>query len=223
MTASTAEAVTHETRPGLFTINIPAGIRAAADGTYVAPHKWKLNGLSLTCATTKYSGEALTVGPSSTETKFTPTYETCHVVVAGITKLVTVTPNHCSYTWNATTTTTADGSIDKIIDTEVHCEKAGESIEIHVYNSAASEATTLCTYDIEPQGPLAGITAANKVNTPTSADDIEASVNVTAAAHVTITSALCGANAIENIVFEGTLTVQGTSEAGQLVDVSISD
>jgi hypothetical protein len=135
----------------------------------------------------------------------------CHVVVAGITKLVTVTINSCNYKLNAATASTATVTVE--------CEHAGESIEIHVYNSKTSETTTLCTYDIEPQGPIGGITLTNNGGSPS---DVVAKGNVGTSVVNTIKSAICGQKANMNATSVGEGTARATSEGQSFVSASMS-
>ena len=206
--ASVASAET--TNPGLFTFGVGANELATIDdeqdpGTI---NTIALNGLSLTCGTVTTMGtpvktkvaspdvvEADTKGPESTDITFEPIFgpTNCHAVVAGLTKTVTVTANGCGLIWDAKTTVTKTG-FDNTAFTTVECP-INKKIEIHVYNEKAVEATTLCTYDIEAiaaNTTVPGITLTNKVNQPTSPNDITADINTELSINNTIKSALCG-------------------------------
>ena len=247
--ASAAE----ETKPGLFTASVGAGETAKIDVEQlltenankekVIPNTFTLNGLALTCATVTLTGnpvktkaspnqdvvEANTKGPESTDVTLSPIFgpNNCHVVIAGLTKTVTVTTNGCAFVFDAQTTVTEPGFDNTVLNT-VECPVVGgvqKKIEVHVYGEKAAEATTTCTYDIEAiaaNTTVPGITLTNKVNTPTSTNDILAKLNVNVSVNNTIKSAVCGLNATENAVYEGEATVQATNEAGNLVDASVS-
>jgi uncharacterized membrane protein len=166
-----------------------------------------------THAASKFTGSALTSGPQSTEATVTPSYTGCRVVVAGITKLVTVTMNHCHYKFNATTSSTATVAVE--------CDNTGESIEIHVYNSKTSETTTICTFDVTPQGPLGGITLTNSA-AGVSPMDIIAHIDATVTMDNTIHSSVCGQNATETATYEGEDTITATDALGNPVDLTVS-
>lgn len=209
MTASGASA-----SPALFTANVPAGQTASIDGSQVGVNTFTLNGLALTCATATANGKAITAGTSSTYVTLTPAFGTCHVVVAGLTKLVTVTTNGCGYTFNATKNT---GGFKFSADLTIECPT--KPIEVHVYNAAVSEATTLCTYDIGHQTVNDKIELTNEAGAPS---DVLAHVNVPVTAHNTILSALCGQNTFEPAIYHGTVTLRATDEAGNFVNASVS-
>ena len=218
---ATMASAAEETKAGLFTASVGAGETAKGDAVQIgAGDKYTINGLVMTCGTATGTGQSLTKGPSSTEVTATATAEGCHVVVAGLTKLVTVTENGCSSRFNATTTVTESG-FDLTATATLECPQ-GKQVEIHVYSGAASEATTLCTYDVKPQGPLSGITLTNKVNRPAAANDVVADINMNISMTNTIKSAICGQNEIENASYKGEDTIQSTNEAGVFVDASAS-
>lgn len=213
-----------ETKPGLFTMNVKATERAGIDGVQIGTDSWTVEKLQpITCTTSKLKGTASTVGTSSTEVTLAPTYETCHQVIAGITKTVTFTSNGCNFKLNAKTTLTNDKTIDKTATTDLECPKEGDSIQIHVYNETAKEVSTICTFDLEPQGALSGVTLNPLTKTPTLADDVEAGIGMTFIVRNTIQSPACGMEAFELLVFKGNETLQATTEAGVLADLSASD
>ncbi len=229
------------TKSGLFTAKVGANELAGIDAEQVGltVNTFTLNELKLTCATVTLAGhpvktkggtesdkvEADTKGPESTDVRLNPVFgpNNCHVVIAGLTKTVTVTPNGCSFVFDATTTETK-GVISNTALNTVECP-SGKKIEVHVYSTASTEATTICTYDVEEKvanTTQPGITLVNKVNTPTAADDILATVKVNVSVNNTIISAACGPNATEPAVYEGEVTVRATDEAGNFVDASAS-
>jgi len=211
-----------ETKAGLFTANIRATETMKFDIEQIGVGTVTLNGLSITCGSVTGSGKALTKGPSSTEITIEPTLgpNNCHVIIAGLTKTVTVTMNGCATVYNAKTTVTKTGfDLTATVTFECPSEK---QMEVHIYKTAASEAETLCTYDIKPQGPLTGISFVNHVNTPGASDDIVSQNSVIVSNTNTIKSALCGQNSTESSVIEGEGTVRVTDELGNFVDASIS-
>jgi len=234
--ASVASAET--TSPGLFTFNVGANELATIDDEQEGINTFTLNGLAFTCGTVTTMGtpvktkaavpdevEADTKGPASTDITFSYIFgpTNCHVVIAGLTKTVTITTNGCGAIWDAKTTVTKTGFENTALST-VECP-INKKIEIHVYSEKAGEATTNCTYDIEAiaaNTTVPGITLTNKSNTPGLPNDITADINTGTTVNNTIKSAVCGLNATENLVYKGELTIQATNEAGVLVDTSAS-
>ncbi len=194
--------------PALFTAEgIGAAETAEVSGGQTAAGKdtFTLNGLKLTCTTATLSGKALAAGPSSTNITLTPKYEGCHVVIAGLTKTVTVTPNKCGYQFNATKNTPA-GTLKA--DLTIECA-TGEGIEIHIYSTANTETTTTCTYIVTHQTINGGITLTNKAG-----GTITAVPNLNVSTDNTIKSAVCGQNAVENAVYEGEDSLQANKAGG---------
>ncbi len=239
------------TKPGLFTAKVGVNEVAKIDAEQVqAPGKplntFTVNGLALTCGTVKLTGNPVNTkaspeedvvkekvkGPESTDVTLTPEFgpANCHVVIAGLTKTVTVTENGCAFVFDAKTTETK-GVISNTALTTIECP-SGKKIEVHVYSTAGTETTTTCTYDIEAiaaNQTLPGITLDNKVNTvkeppePSESNDILATVNVTGiTVKNTIKSAVCGQNDPEKATYEGEVTIQATTEANVLTDASVS-
>ncbi len=230
------------TKPGLFTAGVAATELAKIDAEQIGTNTFTINGLSLTCGTVKLVGnpvltktnekkeftdevEKTTKGGESTDITLTPTFgpNNCHVVIAGLTKTVTVTENGCAFVFDAKTTETK-GVVSNTALTTVECP-AGKKIEVHVYTTAGTEVGTNCTYDIEANAAnttLPGITLDNKVNTPTSTNDVVATIKATTVVKNTIKSAVCGPNETENAVYAGEVTIQATNELGNLVDASVS-
>jgi hypothetical protein len=96
------------------------------------------------CTTTKLTA---TISEKTTKLTLQPLYENCFYM--GLTGLiVTIKPNKCHYILEATSKTT--------MRTTIACENPGEQMEIYVEGSGG-EGNPVCTYDLEPQGPLAGI------------------------------------------------------------------
>ena len=227
------------TSPGLFTFKVGATELATIHGEEEGVNLITLNGLALTCGTVTSMGtpvktkaspnqdevEADTKGPESTDITFFYTFgpNNCHVVIAGLTKTVTVTTNGCGVIWDAKTTVTHAGFDNTALST-IECP-IGKKIEIHVYSEKAGEVSTTCTYDIEAiaaNTTVPGITLTNKTNTPGSADDITADINTGLTVTNTIKSAVCGLNATEKAIYEGEITLQATNEPGNVVDFSAS-
>jgi len=196
--------------------NVTAGTYPATlTGSDINTAHGKLNFLSfginsryIECTTA--SSDA-TITDKTTKITIKPTYSNCFS--NGITEVPsTVTMNKCDYTLEFTTKTTAQTSID--------CEKAGEQIEVHIYENAVKhknshEAFTkvagfkdesMCTYDIKPQGPLKGVTVAT-VNKGTATEDLV--VNFNAMEKLKITSTLGGVGLCGSVVGETTATLGG--------------
>jgi len=111
--------------------------------------------------------DATITGPSTTTT-VEPTYSGCFS--NGLTAVgVTVTMNSCDYTIELTGLTTAVAYVD--------CTKAGDAIEIHIYENE-SHAKTLCTFTITAQGPITGIEKITNENVGTETEDVTATVNL---------------------------------------------
>jgi hypothetical protein len=227
--ASVASAKDLGQHASLFTANVAGGEQAGIDIEQIGTNQFTLAGLPpFTCTTVKMHGKAITPGPSSTYITVTPTFENCHIVLAGLTKAVTITHNECNFTFNATTTTTESTpsglSFDRTASLTIECP-VGKQIQIHVYGTANPPHNQVtCTYDVPAQGPIQGFELTNKVNTPTSVNDIEAHINFTTAITNTTKSAVCGQNENTSMVYAGTATIRATNAAGSaFVDASVSD
>ncbi len=216
---SAASAVEHKLQAGQFLANVGPAETAKIDSEQIGTNTLTLNGLSYTCTSVKGTGAFASGGSSSTSVSLSTSYETCHVVFLGLTKLVTFTMNQCSFVLNATTTTAESGTTSNPADTEVSCQNGGEAIEIHMYSTVGSETTTTCTYDLEPQGPISGVTLTNQANTPAAADDLKVSTNVSISLKNTIKSALCGQNEKETAIYSGQSTLRATRNSGAFVDL----
>ncbi len=227
------------TKPGLFTFSVGVNELAEIHTEPVGVPAFTVNSLSITCVTVPYTGnpvktkaspnedivEANTKGPESTDITLSPTgFEKCHVVIAGLTKTVTVTVNGCAMVLDAKTTETK-GVVSNTALTTMECP-TGKKIEIHVYSTASTETTTTCTYDLEAVAGNTtepGITLDNQFNTPTSPNDILATVTLEDFEVTnTIKSAVCGQNATENLIYHGQFTIRATNEAHQIVDSAVS-
>jgi hypothetical protein len=227
--ASAASAKDQGTHTGLFTANVGAGETVQIHAEQIGTIALTTTGTPpTTCTTVKFTGKALTLGPSSTDITLEPTFEGCHTVLTGLTKAVTFTVTGCAFKFDAKATTTENTpgglSIDRTSPMTIECPQ-GKQIEIHHYNTAIPpHNSVLCTYDIGPQGPLSGIELTNKINTPTSANDIEGHLNVTGiAVHNTLPSAVCGQMTNPTATLAGTLTIRATNASSVFVDMSISD
>ena len=219
LSAVVASAASAETAH--FTVQgIGAGETAGVKGTQVGSptNTFTKNGLTMTCATATVTGKALSTGPEPSTITLEPTYSGCHVVIAGLTKTVTVTMNGCAYIYRATKNTE---SVAFSADLTIECEVAGpKKIEIHTYSTAGTEVGTTCTTDITPHQTITG--TIQLTNEPAATpDDILAHINVTFPVHNTIQGALCGQNAIESTTWHGTFTLQGL-KGGSPVHTTIS-
>ncbi len=226
------------TKSGLFTASVGAAEQAKIDAEQVGVNTFTINGLSLTCGTVTLTGNPVTTkaspeqdivegnkkGPESTDVTLAPTFgpNNCHVVIAGLTKTITVTTNGCAFVLDAKTTETK-GVVSNTALSTLECP-TGKKIEVHIYSTTATETTTTCTYDIEPAAntTVSGITLDNKVNTPGSANDILATIKEGSTWQNTVPSAVCGQNATETGVYAGEITIRATNEAGSFVDASVS-
>ena len=213
--------------PALFTAGVGAGETAGVSGGQTAKFgdTFKVNGNPLSCEVATVSGKAKTKGTSSTEVALKPKYENCHVIIAGFLTLpATVTVNECEYTFNATkeTTDTEGNPTPFSADLTIDCP-AGKQIEIHVYASKAKHEAKepLCTYDIEPQGPINNhIQLTNQAGTP---NDILAHVtNLPIVLDNTIKSSTCGETTHPEAIYNGTDTLQAEKENGTKVNASVS-
>jgi hypothetical protein len=181
---------------------------------------------AMTCTTVRETGflehtgvdgvETHTVGNSGPSVTLEPTYETCHVVLAFITRTITITMNGCRYTFHATKNTPAGF----FADLHIKCP-TGKEIEIHVYNTSnhIDTGAPICTYDVPPQTPAKQIELTNKPGTP---DDIVKHINVTVKTKATITGGLCGSKTEPNLTYVGTHTLQATNVAGKFVNTTVS-
>lgn len=200
--------------PAVFTANVPAGVTAKIHGGQVGVNTITFTGLALTCTKVTATGQAVTAGASSTEITVTPEFETCHVVVAGLTKIATVTHNGCNFKLNATKNTSG-----KPFSADFTVECPSKPIEIHIYNAAASEATVLCTFDLGHQTITDQIELTNISGSP---DDVLAHLNVPLTVHNTLPSAVCGQATNEPATYHGTLTLQATDGLSNFVNLTVS-
>jgi hypothetical protein len=197
--------------PAKFTAGVGAGETAEIKGGQIGADTFHIGVRTYTCATATVQGEALTVGPESTEVTLTPTYGTCHTVILGVTRTLTVTTNGCAYRFNATKNTGGHA-----FSTDLHIEcPAGKKIEIHVYDT--HNANTLCTYDIEPQTILDAVELTN-VGGNVVADITEAEVEL----HNTIPNVLCNSSTNPVLIYTGEDQVEAFGEAGNPVASSVS-
>jgi len=228
LSRSSAGALAEETVQGYFVAEVESEETASIDGDQLGPQTLAVGSLPpLICPFVKYNGEAATPGPASTNVTIGPTYELCHTILPPFgTRTVTVTMNGCVFDVEATATVTEGGEEHFLGDPDIECP-AGKQIEIHVYNTASlndAGAATLCTYDIQPQTDLIGITFTNQHNEPTAVDDVVADFNV-ASIDVTRTAGtegLCGPVS-QTAVYQGQATFRATSEAGEFVAAEVAN
>jgi len=222
LSAVVASAASAETAH--FTVEgIGVGQTAGAAGGQVGTNTFTVNGLALQCTTATVTGKALSTGPEPSTVTLEPKYEGCKVLVAGLTKLVTVTTNGCAYIFQATKKTPVGAPKPFSADLTIECPKTGpEKIEIHVYSTASSEGTTTCTYDVTPHQTITGLI--ELTNEPAATpDDILAHINVSFPVHNTFPGvSVCGPNPIETATYHGTFTLQGLSAGGVPVHTTIS-
>lgn len=182
----------------------------------------------LTCSSIKYSGAFAFTGPvSEEEVPITPEFTTCHVISSFFgTRTATVALNGCTLRIEPTATVTESEAVDHLGDTDIACPE-GKTIEITVFNTASSndeKVEPLCKYTVSAQSNLPGITFTNKVNTPSSANDIVADFNI-GSIKVTRTSGsifFCGA-AEQTATYKGEATLRATNAVGGYVDALVKD
>ncbi len=227
------------TKAGLFTFNVGAGELASVDNEQIGASTLTVNGLAITCGTAGGTGNPVKTklspnedvveenikGPESTDITIPPIFGTsnCHVVIAGLTKTVTVTTNGCAGVFDAKTTETK-GVVSNTALITIECP-AGKKIEVHAYTTAGTEAGTTCTYDIEAiaaNTTVPGVTLENKINTPMEVNDMVNRFKINFSLNNTVKSPVCGQNATESVVAQGEATLRATDEAGKLVDISVS-
>jgi len=155
-----------------------------------------------TCGSVTARGSGPTEGYSSETLTLAPTYGTCHIVLLGITKPVTITTNGCAFVFTATTTETK-GVKAFTAHTNIECPTE-KQIEIHVYNNVG-HTEVICTYDIKAQTNLTEITLTN--NEAAIPNDLNADFNVSGiAVQTTIPGGVCGNGT--TATYKGTQTIQ---------------
>ena len=193
---------------------------AKIDGESTGTTKVTIGSLpALECSTVEYDGQAVTAGPVTEQVTISPVYKDCHVehVFLG-TRTSTVTMNGCGFLFTATATITESGEEHYSADTNIECPE-GKQIEVHVYNTNSesdSGASTLCKFDIAAQSNLKTITLTNKVNTPTSVNDIVAHVNLEgiAVTRTTGSEAFCGKEK-PTATYKDEATLRSESQGGK--------
>ncbi|MBS1878920.1 MAG: hypothetical protein JST31_05370 [Actinobacteria bacterium] len=169
---------------------------ATIKGEQKSTHNFVIGGnRTLTCAGAEFNG---TLAGASKELTITPTYSSCHVIIAGSTLDATVTMEGCDYLF----TEPAGGKV------HFKCP-AGKTVVIHVYNGAGVEHTAgneLCRYTIAEQSNLGTVTYANQATTPKT---VVQTANVTGVAVKRAFGTLgnCGAES-QTAVYTGETTVK---------------
>jgi len=221
---STSTAGAEETLQGYFISEVDDGKTASIDGEQIGTQTIAIGSFpAATCSSVKLNGKATTSGPVPTKVSISPEYETCHVIVLGLTRTITVTMNGCTYQVEATATLTESGEKQDLFgDFAISCPE-GKKIEIHVYNTSSTkdtEASTLCTFDIEAQSGLSGVTFENKYNEVT--DDIVAHLAIEGikVSRTAGSEATCGP-ASQTAVYKGDATMRGTNEAAEYVSAEV--
>ncbi len=201
--------------PALFTASVGAAETAKGDGEQIGVSTFTLsNGLTMTCATANGTGKALSKGPSFEKVTIEAFGETCHVVIAGLTKSITITANGCGIIFTAKTEA---GKFTG--DQETECPK-GKGVEVHVYNSKTAHTETLCTYEIPPQSHPSQGELINKAGTPS---DVLATGTVSGIVMKKLfgAPAICGGEE-STAVAKGEITIRATNEAGEFVNAAVS-
>ena len=162
---------------------------------------------AFTCGSLTAAGQGVTEGPNPEKITLSPTYGTCHVVLLGLTKPITITTNGCAFVLTATTTE-IKGVKTFTAHTDIECPTE-KQIEIHVYNNAG-HTELLCTYDIKAQTNLTEITLTN--NEAAIPNDLDADFNVSGiAVQNTKTGGVCGTQANTTATYKGTQTIRATA------------
>ncbi|HSR93611.1 MAG TPA: hypothetical protein VLK56_01995 [Solirubrobacterales bacterium] len=209
---------TEEPQPAYFVSGVGGGETAKIDGSSIEATTFSIGILSVTCATASFTGQAITSGEQSTEVKLEPKYETCHSVIAGITKLATITTNGCTYVLNATVTYPEEGrKTEYPTKLKLECPE-GKQIEVHVYEAKESEEKTLCTYDAKAQELGSGVTLTN--NEGASPPHITADLSVSNIALTnTKTSIVCGTKESTTATYSGPITLLATNGKSEYVSL----
>lgn len=200
--------------PALFTAAVGANETAKGVGEQIGVSTFTINGLTMTCATANGTGKALSKGPSFEKVTIEAFGETCHVVIAGLTKPITITANGCAAVFTAKTEA---GKFTA--DQETECPE-GKGVEVHVYNKAASHTETLCTYEVPPQSHPSEGELINKVGTPS--DIIAAgTVKNIKVKRLSGPLSICGPEE-STATAKGEITIRATNEKGEFVAAAVS-
>lgn len=230
LSTSNAAAVVEETTSAYYTTTgIEAEETAAIDGEQIgAPTIFAIGGLApLTCSSVEYNGEVGNSGSASEEpATISPEYSGCHIFTALGTRSATVTMNGCTYQVEPTATRTESGQEHFLGLTDIACPE-GKAIEIHVYNTESAfdaGVSTLCTFDIPAQLNLPGVTFTNKINTPTSVNDLVAdfSIGLIKVIRTTGSESICGPPE-PTAFYSGQATLRATNEANEFVNAQIGN
>jgi hypothetical protein len=145
----------------------------SASGTYPlilsaeanASQKFTAFGKEMTCQETRY---AISYEAAATSGTITPEYNICHVPgPLGITLPATVTMNTCDLILYHPTTDLSDPTGNSWnLTTEIDCENANDTIEIHIYanHNGHTNETPICTTTVTQQTVANGPTATNNAN-----------------------------------------------------------
>jgi hypothetical protein len=173
---------------------------------------------TVSCGTSDLS--ATLFGPTDPVT-FKPIYGGC-TAMPGF-RPVTITLNNCDYTFGVSRPgTTGQGPNTGKLQAGIDCP-AGQTIEIHIYENAATHAAGIatCTYDVLPQPAVpAGIYH----NAPGNPPDVRATVQASFTTRNTIGPAgLCGANANEHlpVTLTGIYTLKAFEDLGMVEGAQI--
>jgi len=223
LSTTDAGAVEEETGPGYFkTLALEPEETAKIDGEQLGTNTITIGTLpALTCSSIKYNGAAVEGGVASEQLTISPEYGTCHVSLGG-TKTATVTMNGCTYRLEAKATVTESGESDLVGSTDIVCPE-GKSIEVHVYNTEKESdegASVLCTYAVSAQSGLTGITLANKVNTPSSVNDVVANFSIESIKVIKKTGFLCGPTE-QTATYKGEATLKATNAASGSTELQV--
>jgi len=167
----------------------------------------------LTTVTCSSKLDATLVGPGDPVT-FTPTYAGCTAEPGGLP--ATVTTNGCDYRIGFSRPgTTQMPETTGAMQASIFCPDG--QIEIHIYENvfAHAENNPVCTYDIGPQGPVAGGTYHNVAGMPS---DVLATVRASFTAQSTMgPEFVCGGVGMMQhlpITLTGNYTLRGFQDAG---------
>lgn len=182
----------------------------------------------LTCSSIKYSGAFAFTGPvSEEEVPITPAFITCHVISPFFgTRTTTVAMNGCAFRIEPTATVTESEEVHLLGDTDIACPE-GKKIEVTVFNTSSTndeKVEPLCKYTVSAQSNLSGTTFTNKVNTPSSVNDIVADFNLGSIKVIRTSGSIffCGAPE-QTATYKGEATLRATNAKSEYVDLQERD
>jgi hypothetical protein len=166
-------------------------------------------GAELKCADSSYDGELKEATKSVT---FTPTFNNsaCQGIESGAAHKATVTANGCSLVLHV-----GGGSEQTWAGTGDLICPAGKALEAHVYLSETSETLKVCTFKVNEQKGLSGLTITNDLES----GDIRIEGSLTGVS--VERSGLCGVKSTSEGKYDLNVTVKGVGSGGaEVIEVS---